>query len=216
MILSQRAYPFTRGLSTVRRGTWRPVDKWVAPDDRPPSRAGAALNVAEALADPQIPPDLRNRTVGALMNGGAFARNVADEVSEMVDDDRVSPAIGAAILRAIDLKPSQVGDVQASDGSGGDNPIGNPPDAWGAPWMGGGRPANPDYAVPSLESGYLYPPRLKSSRMGHGLAKRSKRSTAELRRICELIEASPDGVAPDMKKIEAIVARELRQGLLRA
>jgi hypothetical protein len=207
--LFMRAYPFEKSaLPPMRRGTWRPVDKWVAPDDRPAARASGALNAAEAVASPQVPDALRNRVVAARLFGGSMAGAVADEVGEMIDDGRLSPDVGAAILRG--LRASAPGTAQGGDGEGGDAPVDVSP--FGQP-----RPINPDYAPapPADANGFLYPPQLKAQR-GHGLMKRGSRSMAELKRIAQLIEESPPGRAPNMAAIEAQVAREKRLGLLRA
>ena len=140
-----------------------------------------------------MPDALRNRIIAARLYGGELSSNVADEVGDMIDDGRLSSDVGAAILRGLRPRPSQAGDVQVGDGAEGDSRLGNPPDGWGALWVGGARPANPDYAPPSLEPGYLYPPSLKQSRRGRGLFKRGSRSLAELRRIAELMESPTDG-----------------------
>jgi hypothetical protein len=46
--------------------------------------------------------------------------------------------------------------------------------------------------------------------------KRSTRTLVELRRICQLIDESPPGRAPNMTSIYAKVEAERRAGLLRA
>ena len=77
-----------------------------------PSPDDKARAAGEALTDPSVPPPLRMRVVSAVMSGGAFADEVRDEIAEMVDDGRLSVAVGAAILRALGLKPSSDGDFQ--------------------------------------------------------------------------------------------------------
>ncbi len=61
------------------------------------------------------------------MYGGEFARQVADEVAEMVDDKCLDPAVGAAILRVLRASNPEPGTAQGGDGMGGDGPV----DSWG-------------------------------------------------------------------------------------
>jgi hypothetical protein len=174
-------------------------------------------NDLDALGDPEVPQDVRNIVVAAVMRGGQYAREAADRVAQMVDDGLISAAVGAAALRAINLKPSMDGDFQVGDGSGGTGRISSPPDSWGVggtdPWAGGKRPAMRDIAPPSDAPGYLYPPDGKSRR-ALTLAKRPK--LTRLQRKCQLINEGPFDEAPDMRAIEKQVAREFELGLVAA
>jgi hypothetical protein len=130
---------------------------------------------------------LRNKVLAGRLYGGPFAQEVADEISDMLDGGRIDPAIAAALLRALALRPGQAGDVQAGTGDGGDARILNPPDGWGAGgtdrWGGGGKePAAPRYGEPSNNPGFLFSTdwREGKSRRGHGLMKGGNRSKAEI------------------------------------
>jgi hypothetical protein len=161
-----RKYPFAEASSARTRGTYRlcEVMKGAAADGAA-DLIYAKASDAEILADPRISPALRNRVLAAVMYGGAFARRVADEIAA---DNKLDPAIAAAILRALALKPAQAGDFQAGDASGGDLPISRSPvDDWGVGgtdrWGGGGKgPARGNVAAPSSEAGFLFPPEGKS------------------------------------------------------
>jgi hypothetical protein len=222
MLLPMQNYPFQKGLAPMRRRAWKPAEKWSEPQDR--TKAGdvdlmgprGALSAAQALADPRIPQDLRQRVVSAVMVGGEFAQAVASEIAEMVDDGRLDPATAAAIMRALAPREDMNGDYQAGTGDGGDAAIATG-SAWarplGDPWAGGRGPIEPDYAPapPADANGFLYPPQLKR-RTAHGLTKRGR--LTRLERKCELIAAGPFNVKPDMKAIERRVALEFKQGLL--
>jgi hypothetical protein len=156
MNLEQKRYPFIMALSGMTGGgrrTWRPRDTWnkvLGSHDgaggghwTPPPPASRATggdwasrlthgsgtpggNDLDALGDPEVPQDVRNIVVAAVMRGGEYARETADRVAQMVDDGLISAAIGAAALRAINLKPSMDGDFQV----GLTGPVETPPDGW--------------------------------------------------------------------------------------
>jgi hypothetical protein len=179
---------------------------------------------ADALASPSVSQALRMRVVAAVQYGGAFARQVADEIADMVDDGRLTPAVGAAILRVIALEPAQGGDFQV----GLTGPLDSPPDNWGEGgndlWGGGGKqPARRDVAPPSHAFGYLFPPSGKGRALGtmremppRGALSRSEWTSEELEKICRMIRDWPGDGAPDVQKIYEIVRRERRLGLPRA
>jgi hypothetical protein len=219
-----RAYPFGKAAASllpVGRRTWTPAVSWSPPDDAPPQRARAALNAAEALADPAIPPELRNKVIAAILVGGEFAARVASSIADLADSDQLEPAVAAAILRALNPKPDMDGDYQVGDGSGSSSGVATG-DAWARggsdPWAGGKgpAPAKPLYAEPSDNPGYLFSTdwREGKARTLRGLTKRGK--PTRLERKCELIAAGPFNVAPDMKAIERQVEREFKLGLLAA
>jgi hypothetical protein len=227
-----RDYPFIAkgAVKPMRRGTYRPCDKWSEPGDR--TKAGdvdlmgprGPLSAAEALADPRIPQSLRQRVVSAVMVGGGFAQEVGSEIAEMVDDGRLDPATAAAIMRALNPREDMDGDYQAGTGDGGDAVVATG-DAWARrgsdPWAGGKGPVGRDVApAPGADaSGFLYPPELKRRTL-QGLAKyaseRTKRKLTRLERKCELIEQGPFNVKPEMRAIEKQIEREFRAGLLAA
>jgi hypothetical protein len=248
MNLELKPYPFANGLEAVAqsgRRAWRPADTWakIAGDSggagaghwTPPPPAERATggdwasrlthgsgtpggNDLDALGDPEVPQDVRNIVVAAVMRGGEYARQAADRVAQMVDDGLISAAVGAAALRAINLKPAMTGDFQVGDGSGGDGRISSPPDGWGVggtdPWAGGKRPAMRDIAPPSDAPGYLYPPGAKSRR---ALTLAKGRKLTRLERTCQLIATDgPFDTAPNMTAIRKQVAREFELGLLAA
>jgi hypothetical protein len=164
---------------------------------------------------------VRNIVVAAVMRGGAYAREAADRVAQMVDDGLISVSTGAAALRAINLKPSMTGDFQVGDTEGGDGHISSPPDDWGVggtdPWAGGKRPAMRDIAPPSDASGFLYPPSGKGRSAPKALGLTKRRKLTRLERTCQLIATDgPFDAAPNMTAIEAQVAREFKLGLLTA
>jgi hypothetical protein len=180
---------------------------------------GAKPPDADALASPEVPMSLRVRIVSARLAGGDFARQVADEVAEMIDDGRLSLAVGAEILRAIKPRDQpQRGDFQVGDTRGGDGPLESPADGWGRggadDWGGGGKnPAMRDVAPPSAAPGYLYLPDGKGRR---AMTLTKGRKPTRLERKCELIKTGPFNVRPDMRAIERQVAREFELGLIAA
>jgi hypothetical protein len=190
-------YPFQKNLAPMRRRAWKPAEKWSEPQDR-------TLSGDIDLSDERIPAELRLKVIAARLVGGAFAAEVGDVISDMLDDGRIDPAIAAALLRA--LRPGAAGTAQAGDGAGGDGPV--EVSSFGWP-----RPVNADYAPapPADANGFLYPPDLKARTL-HGLAKRGK--PTRLERKCELIKKGPMGVKPDLRAIERQVEVEFRQGLL--
>jgi hypothetical protein len=205
MLLAMQNYPFQKGLAPMGRGAYRICDleKWSEPGDR-------TLSGDIDLSDERIPAELRTKVIAARLLGGAFAQEVADQISDMLEDGRIDASVAAAVLRA--LRANAPGTAQGGDGGGGDGPVEISP--FGEP-----RPVNREVAPapPSDAAGFLYPPSLKQGRTAHGLAKRGKRSPAEMariRRICRLMELEPDGQRPDMEKIYRIVDREVRLGLL--
>jgi hypothetical protein len=192
----------------------------------PPSPDDKARAAGEALADPSVPPSLRMRVVSAVMSGGAFAAQVKDEIAEMVDDGRLSTAVGTAILRAIPATEAPRGQWRVGDTTGGSGAISSPPDDWGIggtdDWgVGGRRPAMRDIAPPSDAAGFLYPPSGKSrSGTVRKMAPRGSRADRKLTRLerrCQLIATDgPFDEAPDMQAIERQIAREFELGLLAA
>jgi hypothetical protein len=200
MLLPMQNYPFQKGVAPMRRRAWKPAEKWSEPQDRT-----AAGDID--LSDERIPADLRTKVIAAVMRGGAFAQEVADDISDMLDEGRIDPATAAAVLRA--LRAGAAGTAQGGDGSGGDGPVEVSPFGWPTP-------VRPDTAPPppSDANGFLYPPELKR-RTASGLAKRGKLPLlTRLQRRCQLIEQGDFNVAPNMKAIEKQIEREFKLGLL--
>jgi hypothetical protein len=142
MLQPMRNYPFAKGLSFMPRGTWRPIDKWLDKGVAPAASAGT--RDYDTIIDPGLPDGVRTKLIAALMFGGEFARQVASEVAEMVDDGRLDPSAGAALLRALRATELQSGTAQSGDGAGGEDRRAADADGWagmGDPdrrgWAGG-------------------------------------------------------------------------------
>jgi hypothetical protein len=236
------------------RGGWRPRDAWnktIGADSGgagaghwtppPPSEREDGDNWAsrlthgsgtpggnglDALGGSEVPQEVRNIVVAATMRGGEYAREVADRVAQMVDDEIISPAIGAAALRAINLKPAMTGDFQV----GVTGPIDSPPDGWGVggtdSWAGGKRPAMRAIAPPSSNPGFLFDTSAREGKSkrpvdltkgmnaaSRAVSGRSAWTLAELHKICRMIEDWPGDGAPNMQEIYSRVLAERRSGL---
>jgi hypothetical protein len=139
----------------------------------------------EALRDPSISPGLRNRIAGAVMTPDSeYARSVRAEVADLVDEGCLEASVAASLLRLLPVKDPEP--VAWSDEMGDD---------------GGAKG----------RLGFSMTKRAPEGALRLRVTGASDYTPAELRRICQLIEASPHGPA-DMSRIYAQVDRERRLG----